>query len=269
MANDFAFRFSTKYFDSETNLYYYGYRFYHPSLMRWLNRDPMEEAGGVNLYAMCGNNAIYGIDTLGRNLLDIHAKRIRAFLEMGNEEMAAGEAFLLYHEIAMGGGLIEPLAAQLLSHWLQGSGKTFYISSRHVKNAMLFNKPEGDSPQDQLTESLCSAKSGNSGRLENYRIDLTATEGMYYHAFGSFKVFFSGSYKCRNGYFKFKGRWDFEDDYDWHDGLSANVLGTEIEDSWANLVKEYKDAKDFAEKGTWGGTISIKCHNSEEKRRGR
>ena len=27
-------RFSTKYFDSETGLYYYGYRFYSPALMR-------------------------------------------------------------------------------------------------------------------------------------------------------------------------------------------------------------------------------------------
>ncbi|MGN0845362.1 MAG: RHS repeat-associated core domain-containing protein, partial [Kiritimatiellia bacterium] len=34
----------------------YGYRFYHPSLMRWLNRDPIEESGGENLYAFCQNN---------------------------------------------------------------------------------------------------------------------------------------------------------------------------------------------------------------------
>jgi RHS repeat-associated protein len=38
-----SFRFATKAFDVETNLYYYGYRFYVPSLGRWLSRDPMEE----------------------------------------------------------------------------------------------------------------------------------------------------------------------------------------------------------------------------------
>ncbi len=65
MSDFFLHRFSTKYYDSETGLYYYGYRYYSPVLMRWLTRDPIEEAGGVNLYAMCGNNAINRIDFLG------------------------------------------------------------------------------------------------------------------------------------------------------------------------------------------------------------
>jgi hypothetical protein len=33
--------------------------------MRWLNRDPIEEDGGINLYAFCRNDAIIGIDVLG------------------------------------------------------------------------------------------------------------------------------------------------------------------------------------------------------------
>ncbi|MGI6494698.1 MAG: RHS repeat-associated core domain-containing protein [Kiritimatiellia bacterium] len=45
MADAFLHRFSTKYLDVETGLYYYGYRFYAPELMRWLNRDPIEEEG--------------------------------------------------------------------------------------------------------------------------------------------------------------------------------------------------------------------------------
>ena len=55
LADFFRHRFSTKYLDSETGLYYYGYRFYHPFLMRWLNRDPLEEEGGMNLYGFCKN----------------------------------------------------------------------------------------------------------------------------------------------------------------------------------------------------------------------
>ena len=65
MAEIFRVRFSTKYFDSETGLYYYGYRFYAPALMRWLNRDPIEEDGGLNLYGFCGNAAIGNIDLYG------------------------------------------------------------------------------------------------------------------------------------------------------------------------------------------------------------
>ena len=39
MADFFPHRFSTKYYDSETDLYYYGYRYYSPSLGRWISRD--------------------------------------------------------------------------------------------------------------------------------------------------------------------------------------------------------------------------------------
>ena len=59
------FRFSSEFYDDETGLVYYNYRYYSPALGRWLSRDPIGEEGGMNLYAMCGNNAIYMIDLLG------------------------------------------------------------------------------------------------------------------------------------------------------------------------------------------------------------
>ncbi|MBQ3288657.1 MAG: RHS repeat-associated core domain-containing protein [Kiritimatiellae bacterium] len=66
LAHLFRHRFSTKYYDVETGLYYFGYRFCSPSLKRWLNRDPIEEEGGVNLYGFCRNNAITSFDNDGR-----------------------------------------------------------------------------------------------------------------------------------------------------------------------------------------------------------
>ena len=65
LAGLFRHRFSTKYFDSESDLYYFDYRFYSPSLIRWLTRDPIEEKGGINLYEFCLNNALYSIDSFG------------------------------------------------------------------------------------------------------------------------------------------------------------------------------------------------------------
>jgi RHS repeat-associated protein len=78
----FRFRFSTKYHDSESGLVYFGYRFYSPSLARWLTRDPLEEQGGLNLYEFCGNDAIgqvdpYGLATEGSGTYD----KIVAFME--------------------------------------------------------------------------------------------------------------------------------------------------------------------------------------------
>jgi RHS repeat-associated protein len=70
MCNIFRHRFSTKYYDSEAWLYYYGYRFYDPIMHRWLNRDPIEEDGGLNLYAFCGNNGVNRIDLHGEIPID-------------------------------------------------------------------------------------------------------------------------------------------------------------------------------------------------------
>lgn len=65
-----SYRFSTKPVDEETGLVYYGYRWYHPELGRWLSRDPIGEAGGLNLYGMVGNDPVNGVDVLGLTLQD-------------------------------------------------------------------------------------------------------------------------------------------------------------------------------------------------------
>ena len=59
------FRFSTKYHDSETGLGYWGYRYYSPAFGRWISRDPIEESGGLNLYAYVDNQPPTNHDALG------------------------------------------------------------------------------------------------------------------------------------------------------------------------------------------------------------
>jgi RHS repeat-associated protein len=65
LAEQFPFGFSTKYHDRETGLVSYLMRFYNPPDGRWLNRDPIEEQGGENLYAFCRNNGVSNIDAYG------------------------------------------------------------------------------------------------------------------------------------------------------------------------------------------------------------
>ena len=40
-----AYRFSSKEINADSGMYCYGYRFYDPTLQRWLNRDPLGERG--------------------------------------------------------------------------------------------------------------------------------------------------------------------------------------------------------------------------------
>jgi len=46
-------------------VYDYGLRFYYLPKHRFLTRDPIEEQGGLNLYAFCGNDPVNNWDYLG------------------------------------------------------------------------------------------------------------------------------------------------------------------------------------------------------------
>jgi len=48
-----------------SGVHYYGLRYYNPELGRWVNRDPIEEEGGIHIYAMTHNDAVNVVDVLG------------------------------------------------------------------------------------------------------------------------------------------------------------------------------------------------------------
>ena len=53
--------YGTKYSDMESGLIYFGHRYYDPRQGRFINRDPIEEEGGINLYRFVGNNPVNAI----------------------------------------------------------------------------------------------------------------------------------------------------------------------------------------------------------------
>ena len=120
IADDSPFRFSTKYLDSDgarkrvdgdaegvarrveeagalwalmrqSGLIYYGFRYYSPSLGRFLNRDPLGEAGGTNLYGFVENDPVNGWDVMANratgdasltdlmNFVSVNGKNVSVF----------------------------------------------------------------------------------------------------------------------------------------------------------------------------------------------
>lgn len=69
MADSFSLMYSTKYYDRELGLYYYGKRYYCPKIGRWMSRDPIGEEGGANLYQFCGNSPVNCFDPLGMKIM--------------------------------------------------------------------------------------------------------------------------------------------------------------------------------------------------------
>ncbi len=96
LASANKYRFSSKEWNDNASLYYYGFRFYDPNLQRWLNRDPVQDAnlfewvsaylfgipigssisqgdhpqGGINAnaFAFVANSPLFWADMLGLDL---------------------------------------------------------------------------------------------------------------------------------------------------------------------------------------------------------
>ncbi|MCH9625856.1 MAG: hypothetical protein S4CHLAM123_10400 [Chlamydiales bacterium] len=58
-------RFVSKRYDTETDLIYFGRRYYSPNLGRWITADPQGFADGPNLYAYVHNSPITTLDLHG------------------------------------------------------------------------------------------------------------------------------------------------------------------------------------------------------------
>ena len=74
------YRWSTKWTEDVTGLKDYGYRWL--GVGRWLNRDPLEEDGGENLYNYVANDGIGRIDPSG--MRDIASSGIRPYPSIDN-----------------------------------------------------------------------------------------------------------------------------------------------------------------------------------------
>ena len=59
------FRYAGMFYEENSGLYLTHYRAYDPVTARWLSRDPIEERGGMNLYAYVGGNPANSTDRFG------------------------------------------------------------------------------------------------------------------------------------------------------------------------------------------------------------
>jgi uncharacterized protein RhaS with RHS repeats len=80
-------------------MYYYGFRFYDPGLQRWINRDPIGELGGLNLYIFVLNDALSLYDPDGRQWGTVAADYYQGKAQhmMGSDSTCAVFAGLMLH----------------------------------------------------------------------------------------------------------------------------------------------------------------------------
>ena len=93
VVHDNPYRFSTKFTDDETDLVYYGYRFYNTNLGRWGSRDPVGERGGANVYNFVKNTPINSFDYLGLkiDIIDIIIPIVEPILDNSCDIFSEGQ----------------------------------------------------------------------------------------------------------------------------------------------------------------------------------
>lgn len=164
MAKVNPFRFSTKYYDDETDLIYYGYRYYKPSTGRWIGRDPAGEDGGLNLYAILSNDPIDDVDYVG--LVDYKFE-----ITEGGWGGWAGAAGTWGQPWWCASGMALNLGAQAYSSvtiktrtnpWGSGAGNSC-------------NSVDKPDPSGTIKLYLRNACPGNFQVMINYMVQLTAT----------------------------------------------------------------------------------------------
>ena len=98
--------------------------------MRWLNRDPIEEEGGLNLYGFCCNNAVFNVDTLGLEVLDDIASGIASAIVEYTKFVVEARKF--WRQVA--NGYFRPrgmeFSARLLEHSLVVNPQPLHFSER-------------------------------------------------------------------------------------------------------------------------------------------
>ena len=88
----FDFGYTGHYRHAPSNLYLAEYRAYDPTMGRWLNRDPLENAEisqGPNLYAYVGNDPSNAIDPLGLKFSRAECDNLKSLIEREGRAIAA------------------------------------------------------------------------------------------------------------------------------------------------------------------------------------
>jgi RHS repeat-associated protein len=90
LADANLYRFSSKEAHPNSGLVYYLYRYYDPNLQRWLNRDPIGETGGNNLYEFVRNDPVIFFDSLGYDCSDPCGDAKKQHLDIENGKPSGG-----------------------------------------------------------------------------------------------------------------------------------------------------------------------------------
>lgn len=170
MAKANPIRFSTKYQDDESDLLYYGYRFYKASTGTWMNRDQYAERGGADLYEFCSGDPKNKHDAFGLSVMSAgFAFRDPLQFSIGDREGSgfsfsasawyAGWGSPFLHSICNSGNVgyfsdYPPFRTSFVQAWMSpgllgcsGSTKRYHVTCHAALVARVWGRIAPENPQ--------------------------------------------------------------------------------------------------------------------------
>lgn len=177
VAADNPFRFSTKYQDAETDLYYYGFRFYDASSGRWLNRDLIGENGGANLYQAFLNDPVNKLDFIGMEERKPWTVYFEEWKKMHNWE-AFSEKQKIWIENQLSKGCVGVVIISLGSAPFGAQAGFEFKTGYPARDRCFWADAKGDKSQARAMAEAEKAKCACPGGIDPslYSIHLTAKD---------------------------------------------------------------------------------------------
>jgi RHS repeat-associated protein len=156
------FRFSTKYYDALSGLYYYGYRYYSPELGRWVNQDPLGEEGGANLYGFVDNRATGLVDRLGLAVYVAYRSMANVLSFAWDLGHFAGHVYLVFDEEFEEGG--DTCCWEQMLKELNVTFNSPYTFSYHPEKVV--------NPKSTLNRAGVLVTDGSAVDINNFKYDI-------------------------------------------------------------------------------------------------
>jgi RHS repeat-associated protein len=158
LADANTMQFSSMSHHNLSGLSLYPFRAYDPSFQRWLNRDPIEEEGGINLYGYVNNNAINEIDPFGLDYAAA-AEALGEGASAVETEEAAGWLFGGNFNPGVDVPIIATAVGALGYAGWEYFQPTTVCQAEHTKNA----RPSTEGPHQKGRKRLKMDKGGEKG----------------------------------------------------------------------------------------------------------
>ena len=142
-----------------------GHRFYSTELSRWINRDPIEEEGGLNLYCACRNDFINGVDPQGELFWTLLACGVIGTgffayewidLWRHNEAVIAAQREMIQHDTEVED--VEKYRRLLQNQLHEIHGFTYSQAMDQYVGSILLDGPVGDIAAEGIEASVSAFK---------------------------------------------------------------------------------------------------------------